>query len=188
MARKRTLYTFKEVADRGAYDEYPVLPADIDPQLHLSHNDRDQPFFLICEKDCVLVQMTGASRIVFKDSSVNYQDAAPGDFVYVPARTPHRILPTRPSIHYRYKAMKPGFEAVAWYCEACGGRLSIEAWDANEELPQEGYLRACTAFNADATRRRCACGRDHPPIDLTPYRWAEVARELRAEMTDEDEW
>jgi hypothetical protein len=26
MARKRMLFTFKEVAERGPYDEYPVLP------------------------------------------------------------------------------------------------------------------------------------------------------------------
>ena len=53
------------------------------------------------------------------------------------------------------------------------------------ELPQEAYLRIARAFSADAKRRKCAsCGMVHPEIDLAPYRWAEVARELKAEAAE----
>ncbi len=187
MSRKRAFNTFKEAEGRGPYDEYPVLAADVDPQLHLSRNDRPQPFFLICEKDCVLVQLSGKGRVEFRDSSMLWTAAVPGDFIYIPARTPHRFLPDEPSTQYRYKAIVPGLEGVCWYCPECGKRIGEEIWDTAKELPQEGYLRASTAFNEEPARRRCACGFEHPTIDLAPYRWAEIARELRNEGKDE-EW
>ena len=165
-----------------------MLPDDVDPQLHLSVNDRAQPFYLICEKDCVLVQMSGSGVVSFRGSAVTSFPSVTGDFIYVPARTPHRIVPTERSIQYRYKAQNPGYEAVCWYCEHCGERIGIQAWDAAVELPQEGYLRACETFNADEERRRCGCGQVHPPIDLTPYRWAEVAAQLRSKAAASDEW
>jgi 3-hydroxyanthranilate 3,4-dioxygenase len=173
------LHTFKEATDRGPYDEYPVLPPDVDPQLHLSRNDRPQPFFLICEKDCVLIQMSGKGKVEFRDSSVLWQPMVPGDFIYVPARTPHRIVPEEPSVQYRYKARNAGFEAVCWYCPHCGKRIAIDQWDTAEELPQDAYLRAVRGFNADAASRRCACGFEHPAVDLAPYRWEKIARELK---------
>src|SRR5262252_2071864 len=65
MNRSRALSIFQEAKAAGPYDEYPVLPPDIDPQLHLSRNDRPQPFFLICEHDCVLTQMSGRATVLF---------------------------------------------------------------------------------------------------------------------------
>lgn len=185
MSRKRMLHTFKEAADCGPYDEYPVLPPEVDPQLHLSRNDRPQPFFLVCEKDCVLIQMSGKGKVEFRDSSVLWQAMVPGDFIYVPARTPHRILPEETSVQYRYKARLAGLEAVCWYCPECGKRIALDAWDTAIELPQTGYLRAVREFNADAARRRCACGYEHPVIDLAPYRWEQVAEELKNDPGDE---
>lgn len=181
MTRKRMLHTFKEATLRGPYDEYPVLPPEVDPQLHLSRNDRPQPFFLWCEKDTVIVQMSGTGRIEFRDAPVHWWPTVPGDFVYVPARTPHRYLPDDASIQYRYKARNSGLEAVLWYCEQCGREIARETWDTAVELSQEAYLRAARGFNDDARRRRCSCGFEHPVIDLAPYRWHEIAQELRGE-------
>ena len=182
MARKRMLLTFREAEQRGPYDEYPVLPPEVDPQLHLSRNDRPQPFFLVCEKDTVLVQMTGAGRLELRDCSVRWFDAVPGDFIYIPGGTPHRFTPEGVATQYRYKAARPGREEVRWYCEACDAMLACQAWDAEAMLPQEGYLAACSAFNAESAARACrACDAVHPPIDLAPYRWAEVAQSIRAE-------
>ncbi len=48
---------------------------------------------------------------------MNYVTLALGDFLYVPGGTPHRIVPTEPSIQMRYKASHPGLEAVAWYSD-----------------------------------------------------------------------
>lgn len=173
MQRKNSFDTFKEAPARGPYDEMPMLELGIDPQVHLSRNAIPQPFFLVCEGDTMIVQMAGEARIEFRQSTVHSFDAEIGDFVYVPAGTPHRIVPKSPSIHLRYKAMLPGLEGVAWYADGSGDEISRVVWNCAGELPQEGYLRACRAFNADATLRGGL-----PAIDLSPYRWAEVAAEI----------
>lgn len=181
MARKRTLLTFNEARNRGFYDEYPVLSAGIDPQLHLSRNDRQQPFWLICSADTVIVQMSGHASVVFKGLAVNGYDLEPGDFIYVPAGAPHRLTPRTESIQYRFKAEKPGLEGVAWYCEACGNEVYREVWDAEAEPAQAAYLRGCETFNSQETLRRCSqCGAVHALVDISGNRWAEIAAELSA--------
>jgi 3-hydroxyanthranilate 3,4-dioxygenase len=179
--RKRMLHVFKLAKDAGPYDELPILVQDIDPQLHLSRNDRPQPFFLICEQDTVLVQMSGEGKIQFKDAPVLWHPTEPGDFVYVPAGTPHRILPITECVQLRFKARRPGLEAVAWYCEQCGAEVYREDFDTQSELSQEGYWRICQMWNADVRKRVCPkCGAEHPPSDLTGIRWPEVAAAIRA--------
>jgi hypothetical protein len=162
-----------------------MLPAGIDPQLHLSRNTITQPFWLMCEHDTVLITIAGAGKVEFVAGPVRYHTLAPGDFVYVPSGTPHRIVPTAPCVHLRYKAEHAGLEGVAWYCEKCGAELHRDVWDTAEELPQEGYLRATQAFNADAKRRTCKCGATHPMIDLAPFKWVEAAAEIRKDMAAE---
>jgi 3-hydroxyanthranilate 3,4-dioxygenase len=182
MERKRMLHAFKEARDAGPYDEFPVLPANVDTQIHLSRNDRPQPFFLICEKDTVLAQLSGQATVEFKQASVLYHTLEPGDHVYVPAGTPHRVVPRSESVQLRYRSNAPGLEGVAWYCPACGAEVWRAEWDTAEELLQEGYWRACQAFNADAARRRCrGCGAEHPAVDLDGIRWPAVAAALRGE-------
>ena len=182
MARKKTFQIFREAPKLGPYDERPMLPDDIDLQVHLSRNDRAQPFHLICEKDTLLAQMSGRGRVEFRLSSVASFTLAPGDYVYVPAGTPHRLVPDSASVTLRYKPAQAGLEAVAWFCPGCGAELARETWDTAETIPQDAYLAACTRFNADASLRRCvACGTAHEPIDLVPYRWAALADEIRAD-------
>jgi len=182
MARQHMFLTYEEAAKSGPYDERPMLPSDIDLQIHLSRNDRPQPFFQVCQHDSVLVVMSGAGRVEFKDTSVRHHTYETGDFIYVPAGTPHRIVPDTESIHYRYKLPESELEGVAWYCEGCGASLWRDVWKIADELAQEGYLRACEEFNADLERRTCeSCGKVHPPIDLTAYRWREVAAAIREE-------
>jgi 3-hydroxyanthranilate 3,4-dioxygenase len=181
MVRRMMSQAFEHAAERGPYDDYPVLPAGIDPQLCLSRNDRIQPFYLICQKDTVLIQMSGQARIRLRQSSVNYFNAVPGDHIYIPAGTPHRIEPTHgEALQYRVKAEPAGLEAVAWACEACDAELWRHTWDTAQRLSQEGWLDAVQAFNDDPQKRSCAaCGHTHPPVDLTPYRWRDIAHELR---------
>lgn len=181
LARKQMVQTFKEAQGIGPYDEVPVLPAGIDPQLHLSRNDHAQPFYLVCEKDTVLVTMSGRGLVRMKDSPVSVYKLKPGDFIYIPGGTPHQIVPDGETVTYRYKAEISGREATAWYCDDCGTRLAHMAWETSIELPQEGYLRMCQQFNANEALRTCSkCGRVHPTIDLAPYRWADIARALRS--------
>lgn len=182
MARKRMLHTFKECGQRGPYDEYPVLPEEVDPQLHLSRNDRVQPFFLICAKDTVIVQMSGTGKIEFRDSPTLWWPTVPGDFVYVPAGTPHRIVPDEVCVHYRYKARVSGLEGVAWYCPRCNQRIASHMWDTASIVSQLGFLQAVRTFNGASDARLCSsCGCEHPEIDLAPYRWEQIAKELQAE-------
>jgi 3-hydroxyanthranilate 3,4-dioxygenase len=178
---KMMFMTFKEAAGARAYDEYPMLPPHVDPQLHLSRNDRPQPFYLVCEKDSVLVQMSGQGRVRFAEGSVRYFSLQPGDFIYVPAGMPHRLEPETASVYYRYKASRPGLEAVAWYCEACNRPLWRYTFDTATTIPQRAYADACTAFNTDIKRRICGgCGREHVPVDFPEARWREIAAELGA--------
>ncbi|HEX3971646.1 MAG TPA: Rieske 2Fe-2S domain-containing protein [Stellaceae bacterium] len=172
MRRKNRFETYKEAADRGNYDEFPMLELGIDPQLHLSRNTVAQPFFLICEQDTIVAQMSGTARIEFRNSPANYFNLALGDFVYVPGGTPHRLIPQTESVHLRYKAALPGLEAVAWY--KGDEEVARVTWDCAKEVPQEAYLRACREFNADARLRQ-----DLPAIDLTPFHWDKIGAEVK---------
>jgi 3-hydroxyanthranilate 3,4-dioxygenase len=181
MAGKMMFMTFKEADGAGPYDEYPMLPANVDPQLHLSRNDRVQPFHLICEKDCVLVQMSGRGRVRFADGGVRYFQLDAGDFVYVPAGMPHRIEPETVSVQYRYKASAAGLEAVAWFCETCGGPLWRHTFDTAQVVPQRAYAEACATFNRDGAKRRCGnCGTVHAEVEFPVKRWQQIANELGA--------
>ena len=181
MHRKRMIDTFKDAEALGPFDEYPVLVAGIDPQLHLSRNDRPQPFYLICGKDSLLVQMSGTATLSLKHPDVVNYRLIPGDFVYVPAGTPHRLIPNGVCINHRYKAENAGLEGVAWYCPQCGKELHRDVWDTQTELPQEAYARTTAQFNAKAELRHCSsCGAEHPLLELNEFRWASVAKEVRA--------
>jgi mannose-6-phosphate isomerase-like protein (cupin superfamily) len=183
MARKDRFMAFEEAAKRGPYDEFPMLSPGFDPQIHVSRNDRPQPFHLICEHDTVLVNMSGEGRVEFPDGPVRYHPLMPGDFVYIPGGTAHRILPDAECVQLRYRAEHPGLEAVAWFCELCEAEISRDVWNTETELPQEGYLRACKGFNADQAQRTCGgCGHVHPEIDLSQYSWEAVAVEIREDL------
>ena len=180
MDRKRMLNGFKAAAELGPYDEFPVLVPGIDPQVYLSRNDRPQPFYLICEKDSLLAQMAGTGRLQMKYSPVLWEAMQPGDFVYIPAGTPHRYIPTTESLQTRYKPNPAGLEGVAWFCARCGTEITRFEWDTAEQVPQAGYWYACQAFNATVDRRTCpTCGEVHPEVVLSGLRWQEIAAQLR---------
>ena len=186
MPRNHNIMTFASTGEAGPYDERPMLPDALDLQIHLSKNDRPQPFFLICQHDTVLFAMSGDGHVEYKDASVLRHSYEVGDHLYVPAGVPHRIIPKSESIQYRYKLPETELEGVAWYCEGCGAALYREVWEIAAEMPQEAYLRIASAFNADPKQRTCgACAAVHPTIDLAPFRWSELARELKAEAMPE---
>jgi 3-hydroxyanthranilate 3,4-dioxygenase len=179
MPREIMFFAYDEAAKSGPYDEKPMFGDDIDLQIHLSRNDRPQPFYLICQHDTVLVTMSGDGKVEYKKSNVLNQFYEAGDFIYIPAGTPHRVVPNGESIQLRYKLPESDREGVAWYCECCGKELRRHVWDLGKEIEQEGYLRACNAFNADAAARKCSCGTVHPAVDLSGFKWQELARQLR---------
>lgn len=182
MDRRRMLHLFNAASECGPYDELPNFPSQFDLQLHLSRNDRPQPFYLICDHDTLLIQMSGMGRVAFKEASVLYFCLEVGDFVYVPAGTPHRLLPDTESVQVRLKSQRPKLEGLAWYCDRCGLELWRNDWELDKSSPQEGYLRACEIFNASPGLRICtACGAEHAPVDLQGFRWAEIAADLKTE-------
>jgi 3-hydroxyanthranilate 3,4-dioxygenase len=185
MARKKTFQTFREARKLGPYDERPMLPDEIDVQLHLSRNDRPQPFFLICGKDTLIARMSGRGRVEFKGTDVGAFALEPGDYVYVPAGAPHRLVPEGECVDLRYKAQNAGLEGVAWYCPECEREIHREVWDTSETITQEAYSTACERFNADPKLRACrACGAMHPPLDLFGFNWRAIAEEIRADRSN----
>jgi hypothetical protein len=184
--RKNQFNLFREAQKLGSFDEFPMLRPEVDPQVHLSRNTVDQPFYLLCEKDTVIAQFSGRSRVVFQEGSVRYFDVEPGDFVYAPGGVAYRILTLEPGHVMRYKARQPGRETVLWLCKSCGTELVRETWNANERLPQEAYQAACERYNAQAASRRCgSCGTEHTQVDLSAFRWSAVAEALSHPDDDE---
>lgn len=183
MDRRRMLHTFKTAPEVGNYEDVPVLPTSVDPQLYMSRNTVAQPFYLICGKDTVIAQMSGAADLYLKDSTVNLFHMAVGDHAYVPAGTPHRIVPSEEGVQLRYKARSAGLEAIAWYCPGCDRELHRVDWDTSKTVSQQVYYDACTAFNDDEALRQCAgCGAQHPRVDLEPFAsWLPLAEQLRNE-------
>ena len=182
MAQKKSYHLFKEAKRLGSYSEYPTLPGDVDPQFHLSRNDRPQPFYLICDGDTLFSQLSGGGSLFFQTPTIKSYPMTRGDVVYVPAGTPHRFVPTEESVIVRVKAQSPALEGVAWYCESCGGEVHRRVWDARERFCQEGYLESCMAFNEREELRTCkSCGEVHPPVDISWADWKKTAEQLRAE-------
>ncbi len=182
--RKKTFQAWREAAKLGPYDEMPMLPDDKQVQVHLSRNDRPQPFHLICGKDSLLSLISGAAKVEFKSTGVEHFALTPGSFVYVPAGAPHRIIPTESSVMMRYKQMHAGLEGLAWYCDNCDAEIYREVWDTAATVSQLKYDEVSSHFAADASLRRCGhCGATHPVPDLEGFRWAKVGREIAAESS-----
>ena len=183
--RKNRFNFLKEAPSLESFDEYPMLRPEVDPQVHVSRNSVDQPFYLVCEKDTVLAQFSGAARVDFQQGAVRWFDLVPGDYVYVPGGVPHRVLVTEPGEQIRYKASQPGAESVVWYCDSCEAELDRHDFDAQAAPAQAGWLAGADRHNAEDARRTCrACGAAHPPIDLAPFRWAAIVDALTASEDD----
>ncbi|MGO9700922.1 MAG: cupin domain-containing protein [Xanthobacteraceae bacterium] len=180
--RKKTFQAWREAAKLGPYDEMPMLPDDKQVQVHLSKNDRPQPFYLICGKDSLLSLIAGAAKVEFKGTAVDHFALTPGSFVYVPAGAPHRIVPTGSTVMMRYKQMHAGLEGIAWYCDDCDAEIHREVWDTATTVSQLKYEEVTSHFAAHASLRTCRhCGSTHPAPDLEGFRWSDVAREIAAE-------
>ncbi len=84
---------------------------------------------------CV-VTMSGEGFVEFRDSNVRHFRVAPGDFVYVPAGTPHRIRAEGPMVQLRFEALHAGSEAVSWHCPECSTELWHRDFDSASEIAQ----------------------------------------------------
>lgn len=183
--RKNGFNLFREAAKLSSFDEFPMLRPEVDPQIHLSRNDVDQPFHLICEKDTVIGQFSGESRVEFVDGPVRYFDLAAGDFTYVPAAAAHRVRTVTPGVMLRYKAREPGNETILWLCDSCRGELGRYDVNATAQPVQLGYQAASEKYNAELAGKDCpTCGTVAPPVDLAHFRWQAVAEKLAESEED----
>ena len=183
MERKKMMHLLRE-AQRclGSYDEFPTMPAGTEPMPCLSRNRVPQPFFLVSEHDQVVLSLSGRSRIELPGASPPETELEIGDAIYVPAGQPSRIVPETESVHLRFKADPPGWEAAVWFCPRCGQEMFRREIDASAAPAQQGYWQACQEFNRDASLRTCrGCGASHSPADLTDIKWPEVAEQICAE-------
>ncbi len=181
LARQRFANSFALAAEAGPYAFWPVVPAGLDPQFHVSCNDRDQPFHLIHEHDAVLVHFNGRAAVRFPEGPVRQHALKPGDHVYLPAGLPYQVLTEEPCVQLLMKAEATEVEAVAFYCNACGALLHRVDFDTTDEPPQRGYHRICVGFNDDIERRRCAsCDATHPEIDVESFGWPAIADQIEA--------
>jgi len=183
--RERMADLLERAAAGGRWAELPVIPAKLDPQVYVSRNDAPEPFHLICEHDVLLGVFAGEGRVTFADAPVHHFLVSSGDLVYIPARTPHRMVPTSTVTQFRLKANPAGLEALAWFCETCGAEISRHEFDADKEIPQRVYLDACETFNAGD--RRCAgCGTVQAELAVEQTHWAEIAEALSAAASEEN--
>ena len=171
MNRRRMLHAF--AADVGEYEDAAVLPEETDPQIYLSRNRQPQPFHLICAKDNVLSQLSGAADVHLRDSSVNRFRMIVGDHVYIPAGTPHRIVPIAEGVTIRFQPLEAGLQGAAWYCDGCDSELRRYEWEHDNGTPAvQCYAAACARYSADEAARTCGkCGTVAAPLDLAAFGW-----------------
>ncbi len=173
MARRRMLQAFEAAKDIGNYADVPVMPVDVDPQIVLSRNWERQPFYIAFEEDTVIALMSGRARVALRDTNVNYWPMIPGDHVYVPAGTPHRLEPEEESVLIRFIGNDPAFRAAVFACDRCGEELDRLEWKQDLEVEAIAiYSEVARRFNEDPVRRTCsACGAVAEEISLERLGW-----------------
>jgi hypothetical protein len=177
MPRRRMLQAFDTAATVGNYADLAVLPADVDPQITISRNSVDQPFFLAFEEDTVLAQISGHSVVHLRQSNVLNYSMGQGDHVYMPAGTPHRIVPDGEGVLIRYITNEPATRAALFACEECGTEIYRLEWQqevADDSVPI--YSEICRRFNDDEERRTCPeCRSVAASVSLETLGWASRA-------------
>ena len=173
MARRRMLQAFQAAKELGNYADMPVMPIDVDPQITLSRNTETQPFFLAFEEDTVIALMSGSATVRLRESNVNSWSMIPGDHVYVPAGTPHRLEPLEESVLIRYIGNEPAYRAAVFACEKCGGELHRLEWRQDLEVEAVAiYSEVARRFNEDSGVRTCGgCGVTASEVSLERLGW-----------------
>lgn len=173
MARRRMLQAFTAAQEIGNYAEMPVMPVDVDPQIMLSRNWEKQPFYVVYEEDTVIALMSGNITVRLRDTNVNHWPMMPGDHVYVPAGTPHRIEPAEESVSIRYIGNDPAYRGAVFACEHCGHELDRLEWQQDLEVDAIAiYAELARRFNEDLEQRSCSiCGTVAEEISLERLGW-----------------
>ena len=173
MARRRMLQAFEAAKEIGNYPDVPVMPIDVDPQITLSRNWERQPFYLVFEEDTLIALMSGKAKVRLRDTNVNHWPLIPGDHVYVPAGTPHRLEPEEESVLIRFIGNDPAYRAAVFACEQCGEELDRLEWRQDLEVEATAlYAELVRRFNDDLEARSCSrCGAVAEEISLDALGW-----------------
>ncbi|KRA24912.1 hypothetical protein ASD65_11090 [Microbacterium sp. Root61] len=167
------LQTFEAAKEVGNYADVPVMPADVDPQITISRNWVTQPFYIAFEEDTVLALMSGSANVRLRDTNVKYWPVIPGDHVYVPAGTPHRLEPDGESVLIRFIGNDPAYRAAIFACERCDAELDRLEWEQDLDVEAVAiYAEIVRRFNEDLPKRTCpTCGTVADEISLEQLGW-----------------
>lgn len=173
MARRRMVQAFQAAKLMQNYADVAVMPIDVDPQITLSRNSQQQPFYLAFEEDTVIAQMSGRAVVRLRETNVLSWSLVAGDHVYVPAGTPHRIEPDGEGVFIRYIGNDPAYRAAVFACESCGAELDRLEWKQDLEVDAiKIYAEICRRFNDDVGARTCdTCAAVAEPISFEKLGW-----------------
>lgn len=184
--KRSNVHELRQAAEAaGSYDEWPLLPPDVDPQARLSCNTVDQPFFAGFDHDTCLAQLTGEATVEFIDSRYLATALSPGDWLYLPAGIHHRVVPQKPALQLRYVGREAHWEEAVFLC-GCGERRSSHSWNTGVTLPQEGFSTAVAQHDSLALEG-VLCSRCGTTVEAigTQFRWDEIAAWLRADAHEQ---
>jgi 3-hydroxyanthranilate 3,4-dioxygenase len=173
MLRRRVVPAFKAAADLVNYEDAQMIPEDVDPQVELSRNVLPQPFHLVIDEDTVLAVMSGEVEVQLKNSTVLSFKGLPGDHLYVPSGTPHRIVPSAESVIMRYTSNESVRRGAAFFCDSCGSEAFRWEWShSTEVVARDVYTEVATRFNASP--RRCkSCQHELQPVAVAALGWSD---------------
>jgi hypothetical protein len=179
MQRSREFNVLAVGLEARSCDEWPLVPDGVEPQVDISRNTVPEPFFHVFDHDTVIVGMAGSGRVDLHDTNVLWEPIQPGDFVYIPAGAPSRIVPDDALLTIRFTGDARARQTCAWFCEQCGVEQYRFTWDATTARPQNGFIAATGAYAQERAGVGCdRCGAAMPALDLSSFRWAELAAQL----------
>jgi len=149
MHRKRMIDTFKDAEALGPFDEYPRAGRRKSIRNSTSvRNDRPQPFYLICgQGQLYWFQMSGTATFIAQTPRCPQLPTHPRRFcVYVPAGTPHCLIPNGVSINHRYKGRtRAGTRGRRLVLSQVWGRNYIGTYGIRRQSFHRKPTRATTA-------------------------------------------
>lgn len=183
MERTREANVVEVAGEAQSCDEWPITPAGVEPQVEISRAQVREPFFHVFDHDTVIAILAGRGEVELRGRRPWWELLEPGDFVYVPAGVPARLSPVEPLSVLRFTADERHLQACAWFCDDCGTELARFTWDASSAVAQEGFGAAMQHYANELAGQPCArCGALAEPADVSPFRWAELAEQLRSEQ------
>lgn len=175
---------FLEMVDhcKGSFDEWPLLVNEADPMPYFSRNETALPFYVVSETDEVLIVLEGQEVVSLRDTPAQDVVMEGGETLYLPAGIPYTIQPVQPTFQLVLRAQPLGRRALLRLCAQCGKWADQYVADASIFGLHQVYIEGLALFNSRAPSRACpGCGQPLALLPTSPFRWAEVRKELEAD-------